>query len=397
MGCAECRLCLQSEEKNQFEYPETIPKRIENNNDIYDNLLSKENNENNIQSQESKFILEFNEKLKLLGKFIPEEEFETIISEIKNNNTYISNDPFPFQKNINNDNGNDNSLSYKMKPIEFFQGNIYFGEWNENMEMNGYGKYYLKKEKVLVEGIWEKGALKHARIYYSNGEFYEGDILNSVYNGKGKLINENKDEYIGEFLNGEKNGQGNLTFSAGVIYKGNFIKNKFEGEGVMTWPEGVVYKGNFLNNFIEGNGIMTLGEEKYEGNFEKNSFHGKGKYTYANGDEYDGEFEYGIRKGKGIYKQNNINNGIIFEGLWDNNVPNGFGKFEYNGKIMKCNYHNGNIMEKLMDEDGLYYNNFDYYFYKQNMNLPGEKLNHIHFDILTSQFKPDSLLSFLED
>ena len=392
MGCTECKLCLQSEDKSQFEYPDTNkiknPFNINNNELIYDNNLPSEKND------QAKFNQEFDEKLKLLGKYISEEEFETIISEITNNkNLNISNAPFPFQKNNNNN-------SYKMKPIEFLQGNVYHGEWNENMEMDGYGKYYLKKEKVLVEGIWEKGEIKHARIYYSTGEFYEGDISNSIYNGKGKLIHENKDEYIGEFLDGEKSGQGKLTFNDGVIYEGYFLKNKFNGEGVITWKEkGMEYRGKFLNNFIEGNGIMTLGEEKYEGNFEKNLFHGNGKYTYINGDEYDGEFEYGIRKGKGVYKQNiNNNNRIIFEGMWDNNVPNGFGKIEYNGKIMKCNYHNGNVIEKLMDEDGIYYNNFDYDFYKQNMNLPGEKLPHIeHFDILSSQFKPDSFLSFLED
>ena len=111
-----------------------------------------------------------------MGKYIPEEEFHKILNDI-NNNLYKPNDPFPFE--------NMNPSPHKMKPIEFEQGNIYEGEWNENFEMDGYGKYLLKEENVLAEGIWEKGELKRGRIFYPNGEFYEGEILNSSYNGKG--------------------------------------------------------------------------------------------------------------------------------------------------------------------------------------------------------------------
>ena len=301
-------------------------------------------------------------------------------------NYYQPNSPFPF---INN------NFSHKMKPIEFEGGNIYEGEWNENFVMDGHGKYFLLEEKVLAEGIWEKGELKKARIFYPNGEFYEGEMNNSCYNGKGKLINENKDIYEGEFLDGEKNGKGKINFFNGDIYEGDFSKNKFHGYGELSLENGLKYKGNFFSNFLEGKGVLSFPpQEKYEGDFEKNLFHGKGVYTYSNGDEYYGGFEFGIRKGKGTYKQKD---GITFEGNWENNVPNGAGKIFFNDKIIKCNYHNGKIMDKPVDEDGLYYNNIDYNFYCEKMNLLGKSIPYLENSEENNDYRPGTILSFLED
>ena len=52
--------------------------------------------------------------------------------------------------------------------------------------MEGLGKYYLKEDKVLAEGIWENGDLKYARVFLPNGDIYEGEMKNSKFNGKGK-------------------------------------------------------------------------------------------------------------------------------------------------------------------------------------------------------------------
>ena len=388
MGCVECKICHQDEENNQFEYPQTPTK----NPNVYDNAdynnigLTTNTNINSNQKKDPNFLQEFEEKMSSIGKYIPEEEFQSMISE-NISNLYVTNDPFPFES------GNPNA--HKMKPIEFEQGNVYEGEWNENLEMDGHGKYFLKEERVLAEGIWEKGELKKARIFYPNGEFYEGEMANSCYNGKGKLINENKDVYEGDFIDGEKQGQGKLNFSDGSIYTGNFLNNRFNGYGELELPSGIVYKGDFVNDYLEGKGVLTNNEEKYDGDFEKNLFHGKGIYTYANGDEYEGDFEFGIRKGKGTYRQSN---GLIFEGAWENNVPNGFGKFNINGSIIKCNYHNGKIMDRPVDENNLYYNNIDYNFYCQKMSLSGQRIPHLaNPDILTPEFRAGTILSFLEE
>ena len=390
MGCVECKICHQNEEQNQFEYPQITPRKSENNkNNPEDNnigLITNTNYNNTNQVEHQDFLQEFESKINTIGKFFPEEDFQRMLSE-NSDIFYKPEEPFPF--------GTGSEFSHKMKPIEFPEGNIYEGQWNEKFEMDGYGKYFLKEEKVLAEGIWEKGELKKARIFYPNGEFYEGEMANSCYHGKGKLINENKDIFVGEFLDGEKIGEGKINFSDGCVYTGNFLKNNFNGNGHLLVDQNLSYNGNFVDNFLEGKGVLSNGEEKYEGDFEKNLFHGKGIYTYANGDVYDGDFEFGIRKGKGIYKKND---GLIFEGNWENNVPNGFGKINNNGNIIKCNYHNGKIIDRPADEDGLFYNNIDYNFFNQKMNLSGQDLPHLaNTDISNQQYRAGTILSFLED
>ena len=379
-GCVECKLCKQDEEKNQFEYPNNAGKRTDNSIDSKDKII--DNNNNNINL----FLKEFDEKIKLIGQYMTEQEFEIMIPEEANK--YIKEQPFPIELK--------NNSSYKIKPVEFENGNIYYGEWNDNFEMEGYGKYYLKEEKVFAEGKWEKGELKHARIFYPNGEFYEGEMTNSSYNGKGKFISVDKDEYIGEFVDGEKDGEGTITFGDdGTVYSGKFVKNNFNGYGKMKWNNGLEYHGNFSDNYLEGNGVLfNKNGEKYEGKFEKNIFHGKGKYTYLNGDEYEGDFEYGIRKGKGIYRKKN---GFIFEGLWDNNIPNGYGKITFNDNVLHFNFHNGKIIDDFVYENNPNFNDIDK-FYLEPMNLSTQKLSHIeNVDVLSSQYKAGTMLSFLED
>ena len=376
MGCAECKFCKQEEEKNQFDYP---PDSKNSNKNALENSLHKSGNNND-------FIKEFEEKIKYIGNFITEEEFEAVIPEEANK--YFKNENFLAKlKNVG---------SYKIKPVEFENGNIYYGQWNQEFEMEGYGKYYLREEKVLAEGIWKKGELKNARIFFPNGDFYEGEMDNSVYNGKGKLITQNQDEYIGQFVDGEKNGGGKLRFEDGTEYEGNFVKNKFSGKGHMKWADGIEYIGNFSDNYLEGEGILIKNNgEKYEGTFEKNFFHGKGKYTYSNGDEYEGNFEYGIRKGKGVYRKKN---GFIFEGFWDNNIPNGHGKININGNLLKCNFHNGILINEQINERENYDNEIGNNFYAELMSLSSQKLNHLeNTNNSTSQYRAGTMLSFLED
>ena len=384
MGCVECKICKQDDEKNQYEFNNEAKKKIEK-----ETLSNTENNNSKIENNSNNFLKEFNEKLKFIGKYISEEEFELMIPETAND--FIKKESFPFLQK-------QNILTYKMSPVEFENGNIYNGNWNENIEMEGYGKYYLKEEKVLVEGIWEQGQLKYARIFYPNDEFYEGEMTNSSYNGKGKLISENKDLYIGDFIDGEKSGEGKLIFNDDETeYNGKFLKGNITGYGNMKWKSGIEYEGNFNDNFFDGKGVLTDKHtgDKYEGNFDKNFFHGKGKYTYGNGDEYEGDFEYGIRKGKGIYRKKD---GFTFEGTWDNNVPNGFGKITYNNNVVKCNFHNGNLVDSPIYETSGGSNDIDFNFYNEPMILSSLQLSHLETNnLMSSQYKAGARLSFLED
>ena len=380
MGCQACK-CSQGEKKNEYDYGKEENSTQENN---YQQVIDNQYNE--------ELTKKFDEKIEFLGKYITPEEFEKSISQ--NILTYISNNQFKIPGFLKND-----YVSYKINPIEFKNGNIFSGNWNEKLEMEGYGKYILKNENVFVEGIWEQGELKYARVFLPDGTIYIGEILNSTFNGQGKLISPNGEIYEGNFNKNEKSGEGKLNFGDGTIYEGNFDKNEMSGEGNMKWENGKIeYFGKFDKNFLSGKGaISNFDGEKYIGYFDKNLFNGKGVYIFDNGNSYDGNFELGFRKGKGIYKKKS---GFCYEGEWENNLPNGIGLVKNDNCVIKCFWRDGKIIEKPSYEKGDIEECkcINLNFEVDEMKLKTNELSHLEqHEPIYSQYRAGTMQSFLED
>ena len=381
MGNFACqRFCIKpinnninQESKEEYVSHETIS---------YDNDIVK-------KESYSIFSQKFEKRLKYIGKYILPTEFENILSEKAH--LYMIQNVLDLPKNISV-----NKNSYQMKPIEFKNGNIYNGCWNEKYKMDGYGQYYLKTEKLFVEGIWDDGKLIYGRIFFPNDDIYEGQINDSLFHGKGKLISKNGDIYIGEFSDGEKSGKGKFIFNDDTIYEGEVFKNLFNGKGKMKWKNNIEYNGLFIENKLIGYGKLTnnLGE-KYEGNFLNNKFNGRGTYTFKNNSTYFGDFESGIKKGKGIYKRFD---GFIYEGDWDNDMANGFGKITYKNCVIKSVWRNGKIVEAPNFLIGKFevFNNKDLNFKTENFMLDADKYSHLeHNKILgdNKESKSSELIS----
>jgi hypothetical protein len=169
------------------------------------------------------------------GEYISHENFYEKLpmnarSDLSKNKFQIPNDI-----NINNE-------LYQMKPIKFKNDNIYWGNWNENIIMDGEGKYYIEAGKIFIQGVWDNGKSIYGRIYYPSNNIYEGYISNSLCHGKGKIIYESGDIYEGEFNDGEIEGNGKFTFADKTTYEGKFVKGDFNGQGVMVWPLGITYE-----------------------------------------------------------------------------------------------------------------------------------------------------------
>ena len=60
--------------------------------------------------------------------------------------------------------------------------------------------------------------------------------------------------YTGYVVNHRMNGQGKLTYENGDHYEGNFNDGVFEGQGVFTSHSGWIYKGEFKNGQPDGEG-----------------------------------------------------------------------------------------------------------------------------------------------
>ena len=341
----------------------------------------------------NKFESNFKEKIEEYGNIISKNEFETILpNEIQ---THMNENPFK----INSDHLS-SSHNYNMEPIEFKNGNIYQGHWNKDLKMDGPGKYFLKNDKVFVEGNWDNGELKFGRVFLPNGDIYEGEIKNSEFHGKGKLISKDS-TYEGNFENGEKKGSGKIIFNDGTIYEGQIEKGEMKGNGNMTWKNGYKYEGEFNGPILNGKGKLTYKNgDFYEGDFENNLFHGKGKYIFnKTGNMHEGDFQYGIKKGKGVFT---CIDQYIYEGYWDNDLPCGFGKvtnWEKNASF-KCTWRYGKIAEEPIFELGNEedFNTTDFIIKPDEMILDTKKLPHLEvFESDSTQYKLGNSISFLNE
>ena len=346
-----------------------------------------------IKESLNKFESNFKEKIEEYGNIISKNEFETILpNEIQ---THMNENPFK----INSDHLS-SSHNYNMEPIEFKNGNIYQGHWNKDLKMDGPGKYYLKDDKVFVEGNWEKGELKFGRVFLQNGDIYEGEIKNSEFNGKGKL-KSNDNTYEGNFENGEKTGKGKIIFNDGTIYEGDVEKGEMKGNGHMTWKNGYEYEGDFNGSILTGKGKLSCQDgDIYDGDFENNLFHGKGKYIFKkSGNTYEGDFQYGVKKGKGIYT---CKDQYIYDGYWDNDLPCGFGKVTNleNNSTFKCTWRYGKMVEEPIFETGNEedFNTKDFQIKPNEMTLDTKKLPHLeNLESDSTQYKLGKSLSFLNE
>lgn len=73
------------------------------------------------------------------------------------------------------------------------------------------------------------------RQKYEDGSVYEGNWLNSLHNGKGRLTLPNSDFYSGEFVEGEAHGFGMFCHSSGSVYEGFWKDNSRHGFGKEIW------------------------------------------------------------------------------------------------------------------------------------------------------------------
>ena len=156
---------------------------------------------------------------------------------------------------------------------------------------------------------------------YSNGDVYNGAIINNLREGKGTLIRNKLSSFLTEikqaieakkiifycadkeaskrkFPTNKLNGV-ELFFYEGDKYEGEFNNDKINGKGIMSWHNGNIYEGEFKNNFFEGEGKLTfVSKSYYQGHFVEGMQMGKGIFSYSNGDKYDGEWKDGLKEGK---------------------------------------------------------------------------------------------------
>ena len=169
-----------------------------------------------------------------------------------------------------------------------------------------------------------------------------------------KTINiENEGRYIGEIKNGLRHGKGKMIYNNGNIYEGNWLNDLFDGKGNYLhkkygqntsgdWENGYLIRGQII--FFKG----VMGEEKYIGEVIYSFLgypvpHGMGAYFYMNGDKYIGEFVDYKKEGKGTFTWAN---GDSYCGFWQDDEYHGNGILNKDGVIKEGNWINGELEDK---------------------------------------------------
>jgi hypothetical protein len=99
-----------------------------------------------------------------------------------------------------------------------------------------------------------------------------------------KLLNDSQGNiYEGDLVDGKKQGQGKQIFQNGDLYQGSWVANKMEGQGKYTSNNGNEFIGEFKNGVLQGEAIKIFKEtgDVYHGEFQNFKMIGKGLYKYA--------------------------------------------------------------------------------------------------------------------
>jgi len=98
------------------------------------------------------------------------------------------------------------------------------------------------------------------------------------------------------------------TFASGAYYEGDVLNELFEGQGCLYFSNGDTYRGQFSQDMFEGNGeYIYQSGDKYKGPFSKDVFHGIGTYIFADGSVEKGKFHQDKRVGKFFHYDKDTN------------------------------------------------------------------------------------------
>ena len=225
---------------------------------------------------------------------------------------------------------------------------------------------YLKGTKRIINFVesiktempkWKSTpSIKQLNLFESEDDKNVEDTQEESEDDKNevKSINiENEGRYIGEIKNGLRHGKGKMIYNNGNIYEGNWLNDLFDGKGNYLhkkygqntsgdWENGYLIRGQII--FFKG----VMGEEKYIGEVIYSFFgypvpHGMGAYFYMNGDKYVGEFVDYKKEGKGTFTWAN---GDSYCGYWHDDEFHGKGILNKDGIIKEGNWINGEFKEK---------------------------------------------------
>ena len=154
---------------------------------------------------------------------------------------------------------------------------------------------------------------------------YEGEMLNDVFQGEGRLEYHSGEVLQGRFENGLLSGQGTVTSPTGMTYTGAFLNGLYHGEGTLVDPTIGCYTGSFVDGIFHGVGFLEQNDgTSYRGAWEYGYAHGGGKYLRLSPEKisYEGHFYHGLWQGQGVL----VTDAFKYSGTFEASRPHGSGE-----------------------------------------------------------------------
>jgi len=190
---------------------------------------------------------------------------------------------------------------------------------------------------------------KLAKLSYKSA-IYLGNVLDQIPHGFGILSNTLGGVYWGNWNKGVGDGIGVYSTSNGFRYEGYFYKDKQHSYGIEIENgdslEGIgdvfnKYEGEYYAGVKSGIGIINNKDYIFSGEFDDNNINGIGEINFSsNNKKYIGEWRNNKMHGIGILVWEN---GNCHEGIFMNNVREGFGIFSTEHNIFIGNWKNSKI------------------------------------------------------
>ncbi|KAI9222836.1 hypothetical protein BC828DRAFT_377442 [Blastocladiella britannica] len=212
-------------------------------------------------------------------------------------------------------------------PVHFMNGDIYTGEWHNNLR-HGRGIHACKDHSYVYEGQW----VSDKRCGYGTLSIPVGAGL-PLPGPPGKTMSAKR--------NGSSSGSGAATaarllahhpethhtvhsargpVSMRKVYAGDWAGDQRCGVGTAYYADGGRYEGQWKDNVRCGWGTMYYPDgARYDGEWRADMRHGQGILLLANHDRYEGIFVNDLKEGPGkfFFKQRRQ----VYEGEWSTDMP----------------------------------------------------------------------------
>lgn len=167
-------------------------------------------------------------------------------------------------------------------------------------------------------------------LKYTNGDDYEGEVLDTLRHGDGRHTCSNGDIYDGAWNFDKRHGRGTATFASGLRYEGQWREDMANGSGRATYQNGGSYEGDFQSDHRWGWGKHTFPDgTTYEGEWFDDIIEGRGRFTYGDGSFFEGEVGNGRRvKGKFVSSDGSCE----YDGGWSQDLQHGTGVMSQRGE-----------------------------------------------------------------